>query len=205
MKRLVLAPHCDDETLGCGGLLAKYPDTGVLVVAAGDEERRAEFERAKKVLGYKHSCFLDFKDGYVGDDMHALVGALDDVIGELKPEELYLPFPSTHQDHIAVYEAGIRAGRLSLSPGHHFTPSLFVYDVAAYDVNLYPTDLKWNVYESLTEAQVLAKVAALREYTSQAMIGPHPINGIVELAKAAGMARKQDYAEPFALIRAVRV
>jgi N-acetylglucosamine malate deacetylase 1 len=32
MKRLVLAPHCDDETLGCGGLLAKYPDECGVVV-----------------------------------------------------------------------------------------------------------------------------------------------------------------------------
>ena len=25
MRRLVIAPHMDDESLGCGGLLAKYP------------------------------------------------------------------------------------------------------------------------------------------------------------------------------------
>lgn len=204
MKRLVLAPHCDDETLGCGGLLAKYPDTGVLVVADPDPERRSEFDRAQKLLGFTDACFLGFKDGYVGVDMHSLVGALDEVVSELRPEELYLPFPSMHQDHIAVYEAGIRAGRLSMNPDHWFTPSIYVYDVAAYDVNMYPTDLKWNVFEPLSEDQVNAKVAALKEYSSQAVVGPHPINGIKELAQASGHARHLDYAEPFALIRLVR-
>lgn len=204
MKRLVLAPHCDDETLGCGGLLAKYPDTGVLVATNPDSERRCEFERAQKLLGFEYACFLHFKDGYVGADMRELVGALDEVIGELRPEELYLPFPSMHQDHIAVYEAGIRTGRLSMNPDHWFTPSIFVYDVAAYDVNMYPTDLKWNVFEPLSEEQVNAKVAALKEYSSQAVAGPHPINGIKESAKASGHARHLDYAEPFALIRHVR-
>ncbi len=27
MRRLVVAPHMDDESLGCGGLLAKHPTT----------------------------------------------------------------------------------------------------------------------------------------------------------------------------------
>ena len=54
MKRLVLAPHCDDETLGCGGLLAKHPDEcGVVVVSAPDEVRRKEFEVAKDILGWE--------------------------------------------------------------------------------------------------------------------------------------------------------
>ena len=150
MKRLVLAPHCDDETLGCGGLLAKYPDeTGVVVVSTPNEVRLKEFEVAKEILGYSTACFLGLRDGNIGEDMHALVGLLDEVVAEFQPQELYLPFPSMHQDHIAAYEAGIRAGRLSMTDGHWFTPSLYVYDVAAYDVVLYPTDLKWNIFESL--------------------------------------------------------
>ena len=32
-----------------------------------------------------------------------------------QPRELYLPFPSVHQDHIATYEAGIRSARVAAS------------------------------------------------------------------------------------------
>ncbi len=58
-----------------------------------------------------------------------------------------------------------------MSDGHWFTPSLFVYDVAAYDVVLYPTDLRWNVFESLEEDQIDKKVDALSAYASQAITG----------------------------------
>jgi LmbE family N-acetylglucosaminyl deacetylase len=206
VKRLILAPHCDDETLGCGGLLAKYPDeSAVVVVSEPDEVRAKEFQVAKDILRYATARFLRLPDGRLGEDMHSLVGLLDQVVAEFRPEELYLPFPSMHQDHISVYEAGIRAGRLSMTEGHWFTPSLYVYDVAAYDVVLYPTDLRWNIFESLDEDHIDKKVDALSAYASQAITGPHPINSVKQQAGVIGNARQVTWAEPFALVRKVRV
>lgn len=205
MNRVVIAPHCDDETLGCGGLLAKYPDqSSVVVLATPDDVRRKEFELAKDILGYRSALFLGLPDGNVGEDMHGLVGILDRVVSDLRPDELYLPFPSIHQDHIAAYEAGIRAGRLSMSEGHWFTPSLYVYDVAAYDVSLYPSNLDWNVFEALGEESINRKVEALRAYGSQAVTGPHPVNSVKELAAVIGHARQVNWAEPYSLVRGVR-
>lgn len=205
IKRLIIAPHCDDETLGCGGILAKYPqETGVVVVAQPDDVRLGEFQRAHAILDYAFYTFLDFKDGYLSEDPHALVGALDTIVSRYQPQILYVPYPSTHQDHIAVYEAGVRAGRLSMTPGHWYPASLYVYDVAAYDLTLYPQRLDFNVFESLTEEQVNRKVRALEAYASQAVTGPHPANAIKPLAQACGNARRVDWAEPFAMIREVR-
>jgi len=204
IKRLVLAPHGDDETLGCGGILAKYPnETAVVVASTMDRERESEFLKAKEILGYTDYTCLGFQDGFLDHDMHKLVGRLDQMILHYQPHTLYLPFPSAHQDHIAMYEAGVRAGRLSMTPGHHFTPNIYAYDVAAYDLTLYPTDLKWNVFEALTEEQVDAKVQALQAYASQMVAGPHPSNSIKVQAAATGNARAVDWAEPFALVRAV--
>ena len=129
---------------------------------------------------------------------------LDKIVAQVQPDELYLPFPSVHQDHIATYEAGVRAGRLSMSEGHWFTRSLYVYDVAAYDVNLYPSDLRWNVFEPFTEKQIDMKVAALEAYATQAVSGPHPTNSIKQSASVTGHARQVAWAEPFALVREVR-
>lgn len=202
----MLAPHCDDETLGCGGLLAKYPDEcSVVVVAMPDEVRRKEFCVAKEILGYGSAIFLGLPDGNIGAEMHDLVGILDRVVADLRPDELYLPFPAMHQDHIATYEAGVRAGRLSMTEGHWFTPSLFVYDIAAYDVSLYPTDLKWNVFEALTEESIDKKVEALGSYASQAVTGPHPVNSAKQQAAVTGHGRQLDWAEPYSLVRGVRV
>jgi LmbE family N-acetylglucosaminyl deacetylase len=205
VTRVVVAPHCDDETLGCGGLLAKHPDSAAVVVMADpDNVREKEFLRAKEVLGYAEHRFLNIPDGSLANDMRGLVGALDEVLAEWRPQELYLPFPSLHQDHIAAYEAGMRAARLSMSEGHHFTPSVYVYDVAVYDTTLYPTDLKWNIFESLCEEHIDKKVEALEAYASQAVTGPHPSNSVKQMAHAIGVSRAVAWAEQYALIRKVR-
>jgi N-acetylglucosamine malate deacetylase 1 len=205
MRRLIVAPHCDDEVIGCGGLLAKYPvDSGVVVCAQPDRVRVREFTEAQNILGYDTAVFLELPDGRIGDDMAKLVCELDTVLDEYQPEELYLPFPSVHQDHIAAYEAGIRAARLSLNGNHHYPPNVLVYDVSAYDLTLYPSDLRWNVFESLSEEQVQRKSRALKAYASQTVDGPHPINGVVEGAHMLGASRRLEYAEQFALVREVR-
>ena len=91
------------------------------------------------------------QDGATQQHMSELVRELDRVMADVQPEEVYLPFPSLHQDHIAVYEAGMRSARLSMSADHWVPNSVLVYDIAVYDVNLYPSDLRWNVFEALTE------------------------------------------------------
>jgi len=203
-SRVVLAPHADDEVMGCGGVLAKYPDSVVVVCAAPDEVRLAELHEAQAVLGYSTIRHLGLPDTRLGEDMPALVSAFDEVLAEFCPDDVYVPFPSMHQDHVAVYEAGVRACRLSMTPGHWFPPRVLAYDVAAYDLELYPSDLRWNVFEELDEYQVLMKVAAMKAYRSENIDGAHPVNGVKELAHAIGAARKVAFAEQFALVREVR-
>ena len=168
MRRLILAPHMDDEAMGCGGLMAKHPDECVVVVMTDSGDVRArEHDEAMRILGVTESRQLGFADGQTPQHMTEMVGAIDAILAELEPEELYLPYPSLHQDHIAVYEAGMRSCRVSMSLDHWFPPSVYVYDIAVYDVNLYPTDLRWNVFEALTEEQISAKEAACRAYRSE--------------------------------------
>ncbi|RLV47625.1 hypothetical protein D9V37_15795 [Nocardioides mangrovicus] len=205
MRRLVIAPHMDDESLGCGGLLAKYPEECVVaVVAEGDETRRREHATALELLGMGESVSLGFPDGRVAEDMPGLVRSLDELMARLRPDEVYLPFPSLHQDHIAAYEAGMRSARVSMSTDHWVPTSLFVYDIAVYDLNLYPSDLRWNVFEELTEAQADLKAAACRAYESEVPTGLHPMNSIKELAASVGHVRLVGYAEQYALVRQVR-
>ena len=205
MHRLILAPHMDDESLGCGGLLAKHPDEcTVVTVASGDETRVGEHARAMEILRIEHHENLGFTDGRVAEDIPRLVGAFDDLLSRTKPDEVYLPFPSLHQDHIAVYEAGMRSCRVSMSAEHWVPNVLMVYDIAVYDLNLYPSDLRWNVFEQLTEEQAERKAAACRAYETEIPTGSHPMNSIKELAASVGHIRLVDYAEQYALVRQVR-
>lgn len=205
MRRLVLSPHMDDESMGCGGLLAKHPDECMVAVAADSGDvRRGEFTRAMQVLGITATVELGMEDGYLDRNIPGLVGRVDDLCREHRPAELYLPFPSLHQDHIALYEAGMRAARLSMTAGHWSAPQVFVYDVAVYDVSLYPTDLRWNVFEPLTRAQAELKARACEQYVSESPEGPHPISAILQIAESVGKTRGLEYAEQYALVRQVR-
>ncbi len=176
----------------------------MVVMSRPSEVRCKEFMRAMDVLDYQGCDFLHLEDGRVGADMAYLVQLLDLTVKRYQPDELYVPFPSLHQDHIATYEAGVRAGRLSMTDGHWFTPSIYVYDVSAYDVGLYPTDLRWNVFESLSEAEIDKKEEAMACYLSEWVTGPHPAKATKQQAAVVGAARQVAWAEPFACVRTVR-
>ena len=64
MRRLIIAPHMDDESLGCGGLLAKHSaECSVVVVTDSGRERASEHQRALDLLGIEDRHELGMRDG----------------------------------------------------------------------------------------------------------------------------------------------
>lgn len=117
---LVLVPHPDDETLGCGGMLIRHGDQGdrVKVVFATDglagdalgyyagqdylELRRAEARRAAAILGVQELVFWGYPDGRLAqaDD---LSGRLSVLLEADRPDIVYRPSTlEIHQDHWAL-------------------------------------------------------------------------------------------------------
>lgn len=119
---LLLAPHPDDEVLGCGGLLALAVAQGVRVqvlvltdgAAGGDAaQREAECLAAASEIGYRQRNdslrFWRLPDrGLVPDA--ALVQRLVQALADARPDWLLAPSPfEIHPDHRAACQAAIAA------------------------------------------------------------------------------------------------
>jgi LmbE family N-acetylglucosaminyl deacetylase len=178
---LVLAPHMDDETAGCGGALALHHQAGAAIrvayltdggkgsrcLHAGElrgEARRAiegelvrarkmEAEAAAHILGVGQVSFLDFPDGALEASRES-VGRVRELLGACRPDVVYLPFPvDRHRDHIET-------GRIFSAASAGLAP---VCRVFAYEVwsPLYP-----NCMVDISPV-VERKRAALRQYATQ--------------------------------------
>lgn len=119
---LFFAPHADDEALGAGGLLASLKAQACVVICAlgrpfGDmrpnlEQTNAEFQAARDVLLTRARILFTERQGHLDLlGQSALVNAFDAIIDSERPSAVFLPYASHHQDHRAVYEAGLAALR----------------------------------------------------------------------------------------------
>ena len=114
----VLAPHPDDEVLGCTSVLLEHKvvvvhvtegvpasvvgDEAVALASARDRESRA----ACNELGVHVERFvtLDARDQEVWRNTSAIVGALVELLPSLDVEMVYAPaFQSGHPDHDGLY------------------------------------------------------------------------------------------------------
>ncbi len=116
VRCLVVAPHEDDATLGCGGLIlskrlegnpidilyvtdgsASHPLHPVLTPEALARQRRSEALSAAGALGVElcRTHFLDARDGTLDrlgrPEADALVDRISQVLSRTRPDEIFLP------------------------------------------------------------------------------------------------------------------
>ncbi|HSP34604.1 MAG TPA: PIG-L family deacetylase, partial [Thermoanaerobaculia bacterium] len=119
-RLLVLAPHPDDEVIGCGGLVAQHiaqrRAVRVVVTTDGAEaeptaadrdayraQRESESRKALAMLGDADIHFLRFADRALDD---AVSGPLREHLLAFKPDLICVPSPvEIHPDHLALSRA----------------------------------------------------------------------------------------------------
>jgi LmbE family N-acetylglucosaminyl deacetylase/glycosyltransferase involved in cell wall biosynthesis len=170
-RLLVLAPHPDDEVIGCGGLVALHLREGrkVHVVVATDgaqagdaSQREAESRTALALLGDATIEFLGFPDRDLAGT-HELDGRLAAILREWKPDLIAVPSPlEIHPDHVALSRAfcDLIARDASLFA------DLAVARVAFYEVS---APLRPNALLDITSVAD-AKYAAIATHESQSAV-----------------------------------
>lgn len=216
---LVVAPHPDDEVLGCGGVIARHvargDDVYVVVVSKGApdvfppelvEQVRQEAAVANKVLGTKRIFFLDFPAPRLdGVPMSSLAAALKDVVVQVEPATVYLPHHGDiHSDHKAVYWATLVATRPN---GGFFPWRLLCYETLSeteWGAPLSCDAFVPTVFVDVSQ-YLQVKLEAMKCYGSQ--LAPNPrarsLASIEALARVRGSTIGVTAAEAFALVREV--
>lgn len=163
---LVLAPHTDDESLGCGGAIALHHRQGdrVTVVfatdgAAGDPMghyrdgdypalRREEAGRAASILGINTLEFWDYPDGKLAEASD-LAARLQARLARDRPDIVY--HPSTlelHPDHWALGLAAQEALRAYRPPCGDFCYEVWATVQPTHSLDITPV---WDIKRKAVE------------------------------------------------------
>ena len=187
----VVAPHMDDEVLGCGTTLVRLPQKQrIHLVYATDGSqsplpaapwigstppdlsriRMEEALAAARTLGIPCSNvhFLGYPDSRLGRHLPAFSRALADIFKTIEPRHLLIPFRyDRHPDHLAVNHAVV-----SLRSSGDSNAELFEYFVYSNwrllpggDIRKYISQLHLLKIES--EGDMAAKRVALECFKSQ--------------------------------------
>jgi LmbE family N-acetylglucosaminyl deacetylase len=215
-KVLIIAPHMDDEVLGCAGAVVKHKLMGhnvsVVFVAHRVYGHRFDAERndiekshalaARDVLGYDEAYFLDLPDERLDTAIQDIIIPLEEHL-ELRPRYVYMPFGGdNNQDHRAVYEACRVVFRPSSSG---FLERLCMYEVPSSTEQSPPLAgniFMPNMYVDLKDA-VDIKLRALGCYETEGRPYPHPRSerAVKIHAQKRGIEAGFESAEAYMLLR----
>ncbi|MDR0287984.1 MAG: PIG-L family deacetylase [Clostridiales bacterium] len=129
-KVLIISPHPDDETLGCGGaiikMLSSSIDVAVLMLTDGNgggrqkdisRIRKEEFMRAKSALGYTSSLVLNYPDGQLVSYQEELVNRIREILFEQAPKLIFIPY-------LLDYPIDHRTANIALAQALNTAPTL---------------------------------------------------------------------------------
>lgn len=170
---IVLAPHPDDETLGCGGLIARKRDRGIPVTVVfmtdgaqshanlvdADElaaRRRHEAAAACAVLGVEPSAInhLDIRDGALSASAAHATELLSPLLDTARGHQLIVPHPDESPlDHQATFHIADQALKRSGD-----TMDALLYPVWLWDQ--FPFTNPWSAPRARHSSRSILRIAA---------------------------------------------
>lgn len=216
MKILIVAPHPDDEVLGCGGTIGRLSHEGNIISLCivtkpyppewseeYIEKKGVEIEKSNKKLGILKTIFLSFPTVKLDTvPQKELNDSLSRVIADTTPDIVFIPHRGDlNKDHRIVHEAALVATRPLSST---------VKKILAYETL---SETEWGhsiahfhpgVFIDIT-GFIELKLEAMLLFETEVKTAPHPRS--IELIKALAMKRGSEigvkYAEAFMLIREI--
>jgi N-acetylglucosamine malate deacetylase 1 len=216
---LIIAPHPDDEVLGCGGVIKRYTEEGhrvyILIATRGtarlflDEKIirvRSQALQAHGLLGVKETFFFDFPAPELDTVSQAKISeSISELINKLRTDILFIPHRGDiHRDHYIVFNAALVSAR---PIGKRNIRAIYSYETlsetewaAPFSDDAFIPDHFVNI-----EQYFQSKIEAMSCYTKQIRPFPHSrsLEAIEALAKFRGATVGFSLAEAFMTIRTI--
>lgn len=216
---VVIAPHPDDEVLGCGGTIARLTEQGaqvhVLLMTRGMAPRFsaaqvdqviAETQEAHRILGVTELHRLDLPAAELDTLPIADVNArMDEILRRVQPDTLFLPFiGDIHFDHQVAFTSGMVFAR----PRSRNTPArVYAYETLS-ETNWYAPGITPaftpNMFVDIGD-QLDRKLSAFACFKSQVKNFPdeRSIEALSALARLRGANVFRSAAEAFQVVRQI--
>ena len=215
-KVFVIAPHPDDETLGCGGTLFRHKDEGdelywIIITGISEDngwsklavkKRDAEIDAVAKKYGF--SGVFNFRLPTAKLDtfpLAELIKKITDVYKEVEPEIIYMPYAyDVHTDHQIIAKALQSTIKWFRYP---YIKKVLMYETPSetefnfMDKNVFKPNVFVNISDHLD-----GKIEAMKIYESEIGEFPFPRSEKIvrSLAALRGSQSGYEAAEAFELV-----
>lgn len=217
---VVVAPHPDDETIGCGGALLKHRDNGdhiywliVTCMSEGQdfgktetEQRKQEIVKVSRAYGFEKNIDLNFPTKTLDQvPMEQLVDCVADCFRTIQPETVYLPNPGdAHTDHLITFQAAYSCTKVFRFP---FIKRVLTYETLSeteFSANILFKPFVPNVFIDITSF-LDKKIEIAKMYKGQFQEHPFPrsVQNLRALATLRGATANCVYAEGFYLVKSI--
>lgn len=216
-KVIIIAVHPDDETLGCGGTLLRHKELGDeihwLVCTSIDskhayyETRKQELTKVAEMYNFAGTHDLQLKTMQVDEySMSELVREISQVIQEVQPSVIYLPFKNdVHSDHRKIFEAAYSCTKSFRYP---FIKKIYMMETLSeteFSPSTKEDSFIPNVFIDISK-YMDKKIEIMKVFSSEISEHPFPrsIKNIEALATYRGATSGCDYAEAFMLLKEIQ-
>ena len=216
-KVLVISPHPDDETLGCGGTLIRHKQEGdeihwLIMTNVNSSEKKfhsvkeKEIGEVSKAFNFNSTSRTKFTTSQLDSvPRKEIIQVISKVFQEIQPNFLYLPFQNDiHSDHSIVFDA---AASCTKSFRYPYIRRVMIYEtISETEFSIRPDkeQFKPNLWIDISD-YIDKKIEIMSLYESEIGKEPFPRSeqNIRSLAKFRGSTAGVLSAEAFILLKEI--
>ena len=201
-KVIVIAPHPDDETLGCGGTILQHIAKGddvywlIMTTIKGNslftaeqvKKREIEIEMVSSNYGFKEVFRSDFLTTELDTvPQKDLVGFISSVFDKVQPDTIYVPYVNdVHSDHRVVFSAVASCTKSFRYPSIKRVSAYETLSETEFSINPEDSGFRPNLWVDISD-YLEQKIEIVKIYKGE--LGEHPFPRSEENLRALATLR----------------